>query len=77
MPETAVATTEYRALVKGWKGDRSRTFVSVQYHATESGVASERARIGEKGLPAWQPHITEVVVEKRTVTPWEETDDLG
>lgn len=69
--------TEYRALVSGWKmeGGVRREFTSVHHHATARGVAIERARIGE-AVAGWQPHITEVTVECRTVTPWTPTTAL-
>lgn len=72
---------ERRMIVKGWKVEarpggyrpERHEFSSVHHFADERSIAAERARIGED-LPAWHPHITEVIVQERYVTPWEEVE---
>lgn len=69
---------ERRVIVKGWKVDGlhdygrhgPETFSSVHHHADQRVYDSERARIGADVPEDWQPHITEVVMEERFVTPW-------
>lgn len=70
-------TSERRLIVKGWKVEgynnpnrERRQFTSMHHGATDRSLAFERARIGEKGLPDWQPHVTEVYMEEREVTEW-------
>ena len=65
-------TTERRLIVKGWKVEdgKRREFVSHSPLYDPNWVEHERARIGEQGLPDWQPHITEVIVQERQVTEW-------
>lgn len=62
---------ERRMCVIGWKGDPSNVFHSWSRCYDDRSVAWQCARIGEKGLSDWQPHITEVIVEERYVTPWQ------
>ena len=71
---------ERRVIVRGWKydpDDPKNHFVSVHAFMSDDGIAAQRARIGEKGLPDWQPHITAVKVEERTVTPWVRVPDAA
>lgn len=64
-------------IVKGWKDDgftgkQHAEFKIVRFNPTQRSIDHERARIGQEGLPDWQPHITEVIVEQREVTEWRE-----
>lgn len=68
---------ERRMIVKGWKddgytGEKRKEFTSLHPDPSQRFIDFQRKRIGEKGLPGWQPHITEVIVEERVVTPWRE-----
>lgn len=69
----SVPRDEWRLIIKGWKARPTNTFVSC--HSVISGpddrcIEQERARIGAD-VDIWQPHITEVILEHRQVTPWQ------
>jgi hypothetical protein len=69
---------ERRVIVKGWKVDGLHDYgrhgpedsSSVHHNADQRFYDSQRARIGADVASDWQPHVTEVVMEERFVTPW-------
>lgn len=66
-------------IVKGWKIDTlhdygrygRETFTSYHNDPAQSSIDFQVARIGADVPDDWQPHITEVIVEERYVTPWQ------
>lgn len=60
---------ERRLIVKGWKNTPEKTFVSPHPNPSDRFIAQQLDRIGEE-VDDWQPHVTEVIVLERYVTPW-------
>lgn len=69
-------------IVHGWKVEQLTSgsppgryeFANIHRLYHWSSVEYELKRVGQEGLPDWQPHITKVTVERREVTKWEEVD---
>ena len=72
--DTQDGVVERRIIVKGWKGATRVEFTDTSALYSDASVEFERKRIGEEGLEEWQPHIAEVIVEERVVTPWVEAE---